>query len=155
MPWPRGLPCSPTCDQLPPVATPWLHTRNRWRKQELCGSLSGPFSVGGAKIEPTDAIDERDPRGQEDDRDLAHLLTTYESFGHLPAGQPRQIDIEQVTSGRSSFASATPVGPSTASMTPSKVDAHEQPNRRFVIDVQDPDHRSFTTRGGNEVSPYL
>jgi FtsP/CotA-like multicopper oxidase with cupredoxin domain len=30
-------------------------------------------------------------------------------------------------------------------MTPSKVDAHEQPNRRFVIDVQDPDHRSFTT----------
>ena len=61
----------------------------------MCGSLSGPFSVGGAKIEPTDAIAERDPRGQEDDRDLPRLLTTYESFGHLPAGQPRQIDIEQ------------------------------------------------------------
>jgi hypothetical protein len=57
--------------------------------------LAGPFSGGGAKIEPTDAIAERDPRGQEDDRDLARLRTTDESFGHLPAGSPRQIDMEQ------------------------------------------------------------
>jgi hypothetical protein len=26
---------------------------------------------------------------------ISRILTTYESFGHLPAGSPRQIDIER------------------------------------------------------------
>jgi hypothetical protein len=39
-------------------------------------------------------------------------------------------------------------------MTPSKVDAHERPDRRFVIDEQDPDHRSSASRRRPKVRAY-